>query len=124
MYLLDVVFGVADGGGANQSAILGRQHVDVYLLYLLLFVEIGNDCLGTQSDRFVGVYLSADDLGFDLHSLGRSFGLVGQTLSMCFFNSTLLLMVSRPTQPRVGVVSHSEHIFAHFKRQSLEKWRI
>ena len=40
---------------------LSGQHVDVDLLDLLFFVEIGNDRLGTKSDGFVSVDVPASD---------------------------------------------------------------
>ena len=69
MNLLDVVFAAADGGVADQPAVLRGQHVDMHLLYLLLLVEVCHDCLGAQSYRFVCVYLPSHHLALGLHLL-------------------------------------------------------
>lgn len=50
MNLFDVFFGVAHCGIANQSFVLCGKHINVNLLYLLFFIEIGHDCFGTKSN--------------------------------------------------------------------------
>lgn len=58
MDLLKVLLGVADAGVSDQPPMLSWQHVDVNLLDLLFLVEVGHDCLGTQSDGLVGMDIS------------------------------------------------------------------
>lgn len=50
MNLFDVFFGVAHCRIANQPFVLCGKHIDVNLLYLLLFIEIRNDCFRTKSN--------------------------------------------------------------------------
>lgn len=67
VYLLEVFLGVADGGVSDQPAMLSGEHVNMYLLYLLFFVEVGHDCFRTKSDGLVGVDVPAHNWMLDLH---------------------------------------------------------
>lgn len=68
--LLQVFFWVADSCVSNQSAMLSGKHVDMYLLYLLFFVEVGHYSLRAESNGLVGVDVPAHNWMFNLHLLG------------------------------------------------------
>lgn len=67
--LLEVFLGVADGGVSDQPAMLSGQHVNMYFLYLLLFVEVGYYGFRAEADGLVGVDVPAHNWMLDLHLL-------------------------------------------------------
>lgn len=103
---------------------LSRQHINMHFLDLLLFVEVGYNCFRTNPNRLVSVNLSSRHFLFDIHPFRWSFSLMGQTLSVPFFDSTLFLMISWASQSRIRIMSGCKYILAHFKSQSFKKCRI
>ena len=71
MNLLQVIFGTGAGQRciSNQLAVLRGQHIDVHFLYVLIFIEVGNNHLRAKPNRFVCLYVSAENLALNFHPL-------------------------------------------------------
>ena len=65
--LLQVLFWVADCCVSDQPAMFSGKHVDMYLFYLLLLVEVGHYSFRAESNRLVGVDVPSHNWMLYLH---------------------------------------------------------